>query len=87
MAKCNLQFPFIDSVSDLVTNLKDRIEQANGDFNGNTSGGSFSVPTPLGRIEGTYKINGQLLLIAISKRPIIISCNKIAQFIENEIPD
>ena len=85
MAKCSFDVPFTGSASDLVVKLREKVEGADGTFNGDTSSGNYLVPTPLGKIEGTYKINAQIISVVITKKPIVISCHAIETFVQKEI--
>ncbi|MES0491377.1 MAG: hypothetical protein ABUK01_15390 [Leptospirales bacterium] len=77
MALCNFSVDFKGSAEELVAKAKQAIEDAGGTFKGDTSSGSFTAPTPFGKIEGTYTISGQTINIAITKKPLIASCSLI----------
>ena len=85
MAKCNFSIDFKGSAEDLVAKMKKAIEDAGGIFSGNTQNGSFSVPTPLGKIAGTYTISGQTIHITITDKPFFVSCSTIEDKIKEYI--
>ncbi|MDB5110173.1 MAG: hypothetical protein JWR67_1287 [Mucilaginibacter sp.] len=77
---CNFNITFTETVADFVTKIKTRIEGANGSFQGDETSGEFSVPTPIGKIEGNYSITGQDAAITITRKPILISCHAIEEY-------
>jgi hypothetical protein len=82
---CNFTITFTGSAADFVTKIQTKITGAGGTFTGDTNGGSFSAPTPVGKIAGTYTINGQNAAININKKPIFVSCGSIEDYINNAL--
>jgi len=54
---CNFTITFQGSAGDFVAKAKAKVEENNGTFDGDTSSGSFDVPTPIGHISGDYSIS------------------------------
>ena len=48
-----------------------------GTFAGDAAGGRFSGPTPVGTIEGTYAVRGNVVTVTITKRPRVAPCDAI----------
>jgi hypothetical protein len=78
MPQCTFSINFTGSASDLITKVETAIDNAGGSFTGDTSSGSYSVPTPLGQIKGTYTMNNASPInIVITQKPFLVSCNDI----------
>ncbi|CAM3549175.1 hypothetical protein [Paracidovorax anthurii] len=60
------------------------IHDHGGTITGGPSGGAFSVDTPLGSVAGTFMVSGQSC--TITKRPFILPCKVIENFIRNNLP-
>ena len=78
---CNFSIPFTGTADDLVTKLNNAITAQGGSFDPVNK--TFSVPTPVGTISGTYDINGNSLDVVITHKPIVLSCSKIENYIKN----
>ena len=85
MAKCEFHYPFSGSAETLVSRIDGVIKGAQGSFEGDGSIGFFSVPTPLGTIEGSYRIDSQTMHIAVTRKPVFLPCNAIQQKLEEYI--
>ena len=83
MAKCEFGIDFTGSAQDLIEKAEKAIQDAGGSFSGDTSSGSFSVPTPLGKINGKYTISGQTIHITITEKPLLVPC----KMIENKLKE
>lgn len=84
-AACHFKLSFSGSAQDLVNKARQKVQGAGGTFNGDASSGSFSVPIPLGHVEGNYQISGQTLTVNITKKPFFIPCGAIESFIKKQI--
>ena len=56
---------------------KAAIEKAGGKVYGDEQAGEFSGKTPLGKIEGTYRIANGVLRVCLDKKPALIPERKI----------
>lgn len=74
---CQFSIPFSGDPETLIKRVQQEIEKARGAFNGDSMQGNFEVKTPLGSIEGDYRIAGQEISIAITDKPFFISCERI----------
>jgi hypothetical protein len=63
--------------------VRAKIVGAGGNFAGDTTSGSFSGPTPLGRVEGQYLVRGNVVTITINSKPIPAPCEIIESEIRN----
>lgn len=90
MAECTFSFPFNDTAQVLIERAKTAIlknEQAS--FEGNETNGNFSLPTPLGKVKGSYEIKNNVAVFEISEKPFFVNCNliesKLKEFITSNI--
>jgi hypothetical protein len=79
---CNFNIPFTGSADSLILRAKQEIERAGGSFIGDAIQGNFQGQTPLGSIQGSYQVIGQELSISITKKPFLLSCNRIQRELE-----
>ena len=63
--------------------VRSKIVCAGGKFEGDTTSGEFSGPSPVGMIEGKYLVRGNVVSITITSKPIPAHCGMI----ESEIRD
>ncbi|MBC7383410.1 MAG: hypothetical protein H7296_10550 [Bacteroidia bacterium] len=78
MSHCSFSIEFNGDANSLITKVSEAINGAGGVFNGDTSSGNFSTPTPLGEIIGNYMLNDSSPIhITISKKPFLVSCKAI----------
>lgn len=74
MAKCSFTFQFPISAQELVSKVENAIRGAGGELDGDAQAGFFSVPTPVGVIEGSYAVSGQSIQIDVLEKPTFLSC-------------
>ena len=82
---CNFTITFTGSAADFVNTIRNKILDAGGTFHGDETNGEFSVPTPVGKIEGNYYIHGNDVTINITKKPFLVSCDAIEEYIKNSL--
>jgi hypothetical protein len=82
---CTCNQTFTGSAADLYNEIATKIQQNHGTITGDASSGTFSVPTPLGGVEGSYTITGQQITIQITKKPLVLGCGTICDYIKNNI--
>lgn len=85
MAACNFSIPFSGSATDVYNKAKTSVQGQGGTFNGNESGGSFSVTVFGNTIAGSYSVVGQNMEIVIDSKPFLIPCSTIEGFLKNQI--
>lgn len=74
---CQFNLPFSGAADSLMQRAKQEIEGTGGSFTGDSSQGNFHAKTPIGSIYGSYQIVGQQISLAITKKPFLLSCNRI----------
>jgi len=77
MAECSFKFKIEVDPADTIKKVKVKIEQEGGTFSGDENGGSFSLPTPVGEIEGSYQVTVDELKIDITKKPTFLPCSML----------
>ncbi|MEE9450747.1 MAG: hypothetical protein V3V72_11900 [Ignavibacteriaceae bacterium] len=77
MAECSFQFKLETDPAETIEKVKVKIEQAGGMFNGDRNEGKFSLPTPVGVIEGSYNVTADELKIDITKKPAFLPCSML----------
>ena len=77
MSECRLPFPFKGSASALIDHIRARVTEAGGRFEGSDTAGEFALPTPIGRFEGDYLVEGQTLWIEVTNKPFFVPCSAI----------
>jgi len=86
VAKCSFSFGFPISADELIGRIDTAMRGAGGEFSGDTASGFYSVPTPLGSIEGSYAVSGQTIQIDVLEKPVILTCGliekKLRQIVE-----
>jgi len=77
MADCSFKFKIETDPADTIKKVKAKIEQEGGTFNGDENEGNFSLPTPVGEIEGSYHVTADELKIDITKKPTFLPCSML----------
>jgi hypothetical protein len=77
MAECSFQFKIDTNPAETIDKVKTKIEQEDGKFNGDENDGTFSLPTPVGVIEGSYHVTADELKIDITKKPAFLPCSML----------
>lgn len=85
MADCNFSIGFTGSASDIIAKVQQQIQQQGGDFNGDTTSGSFSVKVFGSTIAGSYTVADSQINIAIDSKPFFVSCGQIESFLKSQI--
>ncbi len=77
MAECSFSFNLEVDQKQIIQTVKSKIEQEGGTFTEDASNGNFLLPTPVGEVEGSFKITGNQLNIDIIKKPAFLPCSLI----------
>ena len=84
MSKCNFSISFSGTAEEVFNRAKNAVEKQGGTFNGNVSGGQFSINV-FGTITGSYSVSGQQLDISIEDKPMMIPCSAIESALKGQI--
>ena len=85
MAACNFTISFAGSATDLVQNINTKVTGQGGVFTGDDSAGSFSVSFLGSSVSGSYSISGQQMAIVIDRKPFLISCGQIQNYLQGNL--
>jgi len=64
---------------EVFTKASAAIQHAGGSITGSGNNGTFSLPTPVGKIEGSFSIEEGTMNVTITDKPLFISCSVIEQ--------
>lgn len=74
---CNFSVPISGSVTDIVSKARNAIGGAGGNFSGDDNTGSFDISTMAGDVRGSYTVNGDMLDVTITDKPMFLPCDMI----------
>jgi len=77
MAECSFEFKIEADPAEAIKKVKSKIEQEGGTLSGDENEGKFSLPTPVGEIEGSYQVTSDELKIDITKKPAFLPCSML----------
>ena len=81
MSKCIISIKVGEEHRELMNVAKKAIKKAGGDFSGDDTAGSFTIPTSIGKIAGDYTIEGSTFMLKVTHKPLLVPC----KVIESEI--
>ncbi len=82
---CNFSIPFTGSAQNVLNKAKSAVQSQGGTFNGDETGGNFSVSVLGNTIAGSYTVTGQNMSIVITDKPFLIPCGTIEGFLKSQI--
>jgi hypothetical protein len=82
---CNFRIPFSGSAEALLNKAKSTVQSQGGNFNGDTSNGSFDVTVFGNTIKGSYIVEGNEMNISITDKPFLIPCGTIEGFLKGQL--
>lgn len=82
---CSFSIPFSGGASDILAKARTAVQGQNGNFDGDTNSGSFSVAVLGNRITGDYTVSGQTMQINITDKPFMIPCSAIESFLRGQL--
>jgi hypothetical protein len=77
MAKCEFTLPGEGDINALLARARSAIEQNHGTFDGDPNQGSFTGSTFVGKVAGTYLVQGSDIRVQITEKPFMLSCSQI----------
>lgn len=87
MSDCTFDIPFSSSAADLVEKAQKSIVKAGGEVMGDTTSGDFFIPSPLGKISGTYSITLQCATFVVTEKPMFLGCGLIESTIQKYLSE
>lgn len=90
MAECSFTFPFNENAQIVIERAKTAIlKNTQATFEGNECSGIFSLPTPLGKVVGSYEIRENIASFEINEKPFFVNCalieSKLKEFITSPV--
>jgi hypothetical protein len=77
------EIPFEGDAETIISKARTTIEKIDGSLNGDISTGDFVVPSMVGEVEGSYQVQGQNLVVTITKKPMIAPYSMIEDALRN----
>lgn len=69
--------PIPDDLHAAIVRVQALIVGEGGSFAGDAKAGRFAGPTPVGQVEGRYTVQGNVIRITITSKPIVAPCGVI----------
>jgi len=85
MSVCNLNIPFSGSAEEILNKTKTAVESQGGSFEGDSNGGTFSVSLLSNTVSGDYKVEGNVLLLNITEKPMFVPCSAIESYLTKKL--
>ncbi|MBM4287391.1 MAG: hypothetical protein FJ135_04435 [Deltaproteobacteria bacterium] len=77
MGQCLLTFQMTVPADELLRRIAKLTQEYQGRLQGDEKSGTFSLNFVLGSIEGDYNVEGEQLLLNITKKPFLLGCDTI----------
>ena len=84
MSKCEFSISFSGTAEEVYSRAKAAVEKQGVRFEGDSSGGRFSIQV-FGNISGSYTVSGNQLEIIIDEKPMMIPCAAIESVLKSQI--
>ncbi|MEO6187582.1 MAG: hypothetical protein ABIO82_07635 [Ginsengibacter sp.] len=85
MSGCNLSIPFSADPKLILSKVKTAIQNQDGVLEGDENSGSFSVSVFGNSIKGSYSIEGNVMNITVSDKPMFVPCSAIESFLRSKL--
>jgi hypothetical protein len=85
MAACNFTIPFSGTAEDVFQKARSAVQNQNGNFNGDSTTGSFDVTVFGNTIAGSYSVSGNEMDIVINSKPFLLSCSMIESYLKSQM--
>ena len=81
MSACRIERTLRD-VSQTLERARKEAAKFHSRWDGDETGGAYTLRTPLGSIEGTYSLNGSVVVFVITKKPTLVPCGLIERVLD-----
>lgn len=75
--KCTFSVEFAGSAEALAARVRQAITGGGGQFEGDAASGCFTIPSPMGQVQGHYQIAASSIEIELTKKPRAVPCRRI----------
>ena len=82
MADCNFDLNIKNTAEAFLAKAQLLSGKMNGSFDGDTATGTFNIPTPFGKLVGTYTTEGQVVHITVTDKPMLMACGVIESMLK-----
>ncbi len=82
---CEFKVPFSGNADEILKKAKELVESQGGSFQGDTFMGEFSVAVFGNRVAGAYAVEGNILQMEITEKPMMVPCNMIESFLVSKL--
>ena len=76
---------FSGDAESLFGKLTAALKEHGGSVKGDKDGGAIEVSSPLGAVEGTYRVEGRNIRIELTRKPFLVPASKIEELLRQEI--
>jgi len=76
MARCRIERE-LDDVGGTLERARAECVKFKSLWDGDEEGGRYVLRLPVGTIEGTYAVNGRVVLFLVEKKPRVVPCRLI----------
>jgi hypothetical protein len=85
MSNCKFTIPFSGSATEIVEKAKSTVQSQGGTFEGNEQNGSFKISLMSNTVSGFYEVEGNLLTMTITEKPMFVPCAAIEGYLANKL--
>ncbi|MDR3679046.1 MAG: hypothetical protein P4L41_03695 [Flavipsychrobacter sp.] len=82
MSDCNFDLNIKDTAAAFLAKAQGLSKKMNGSFDGDTASGTFNIPTPFGKLIGTYVTEGLVVHITVTDKPMLMACGVIESLLK-----
>lgn len=82
---CKINLPFHQSAAEALGKAKAAVLSQNGNFNGDENSGDFDLNVFGNFIKGNYTVEGQVLKLEITDKPIFVPCAMVESFLKKQL--
>lgn len=85
MAACQFKIPFSVPIAGMVEKARQVVESQGGQFTGDEQSGNFNVSIMGNTIIGSYKAEGNELIVQIDEKPVFAPCSLIESYLKQQL--
>jgi hypothetical protein len=76
-----------EAIREVAAVMQSEMQRHGAQASGTAEAGTFTIPTPVGTIAGSYSIVGKSLAVTVAQRPEAVSCGTIESKLQDFILD
>ena len=82
---CNFKIKFPSLATEHIETARAAVVKHGGFFELNGKGGAFEIHTAIGKIDGSFVVNGNEVDFHIDRKPFILTCHRIEKEIRKYV--